>query len=134
MRIYMDGVFDLFHVGHLDAIKQCKQLGDTVIIGIVSDTDARSYKRIPIINEVMRKEIIESCKYVDDIIFPAPLYINKPFLEKHDIDKVVHAFADDDDFKKQDIFFENINLHRINYSERINTTQIINLCKQNIIH
>ena len=30
----MDGVFDLFHIGHLNAIKQCRDLGNKVIIGV----------------------------------------------------------------------------------------------------
>jgi len=131
MIIYMDGVFDLFHVGHLDAIKQCYKLGDNVLIGVVSDSDAESYKRIPIINEQMRCEIIESCKYVSNIIFPAPLIPTIDFIHKYNIGKVVHAFADDHDFEKQKDFFTNINLHRIDYSSRISTTDIIHQIKNN---
>ena len=128
-RVYMDGVFDLFHVGHLDAIKQCSKLGSVVIIGVVSDKDTQSYKRIPVINEVMRCEIIESCKYVHEVIFPAPLFVSPQFLTDHNIDTVVHGFANDFDYHNQLPFFQNINLHRIHYSDRINTTQIINKLK-----
>ena len=46
--VYMDGVFDLFHAGHLEAIQQCAALGDRVIIGVTGDSDAASYKRAPI--------------------------------------------------------------------------------------
>ena len=105
MIVYMDGVFDLFHVGHLDAIKQCSKLGNEVFIGVVSDSDAESYKRTPIIDETMRCEIIESCKYVSKVIFPAPLTPTLDFINKYNIDKVVHAFADDHDFEKQEHFF-----------------------------
>ena len=125
-RIYMDGVFDLFHVGHLDAIKQCAKLGSEVIIGVVSDTDTESYKRTPIINEVMRCEMIEACKYVNEVVFPAPLNVSHQFVKDNNIDIVVHGFANEEDYKKQMSFFKNINLHRIEYSNRINTTQIIN--------
>ena len=128
MRVYMDGVFDMFHVGHLDAIKQCNNLGK-VIIGIVSDKDTETYKRQPIINEQMRKEIVSSCKYVDEIIFPAPLYLTKEFIQQHNIDIVVHAFANDEDYNKQKPYFKNINLKMINYSEKISTTEIIEICK-----
>ena len=130
MRVYMDGVFDLFHVGHLDAIKQCAELG-TVVIGVVSDKDSESYKRTPVINEEMRKEIIESCKYVYEVIFPAPLYTNNEFMKKHKIDVIVHGFKDDLDFNSQKIFFENTDLVRINYSTRICTTSIIDSIKSN---
>ena len=100
-RVYMDGVFDLFHVGHLDAKKQCSEIGDTVIIGIVSDKDTESYKRKPIMNEKMRCEMIESCKYVNEIIFPAPLIVTPQFVKENNIDIVVHGFANEEDFLKQ---------------------------------
>ena len=124
MRVYMDGVFDLFHVGHLDAIKQCAELG-TVIIGVVSDKDSESYKRTPVINEQMRKEMIESCKYVSEVIFPAPLYASSEFIKNHNIDVVVHGFKDDNDYNLQKPFFQNVNLVQIYYSTRICTTSII---------
>ena len=43
--VYMDGVFDLLHVGHLEAVQQCIAMGDRVIIGVTGDTDAANYKR-----------------------------------------------------------------------------------------
>ena len=112
----MDGVFDLFHVGHLDAIKQCAKLGTEVVIGVVSDKDTESYKRIPIINEVMRCEIIEACKYVNKVIFPAPLIVTPKFVKENNIDIVVHAFANEKDYQTQKLFFLNIKLHKIEYS------------------
>ena len=126
----MDGVFDLFHVGHLDAIKQCAKLGTDVVIGVVNDKDTESYKRVPIINETMRCEMIEACKYVNEVVFPAPLVVTPEFVKENNIDIVVHAFSDEDDYQKQKLFFGNINLHRIEYSTRTNTTQIINNIKQ----
>ena len=125
----MDGVFDLFHVGHIDAIKQCNQLG-TSIIGVISDHDAEKYKRKPIINESHRVEMVRSCKYVNDVIYPAPLQLTEQFIHNNNIDIVVHAFFDQEDFEKQKSFFENINLKRIEYSNRISTTEIIKLCNE----
>jgi cytidyltransferase-like protein len=40
----MDGVFDLIHVGHLKAIRQCAELGKRVILGVTGDKDAAGYK------------------------------------------------------------------------------------------
>ena len=93
----MDGVFDLFHRGHLEAIKKVRKeagIDGTVIIGIVSDQDANSYKRWPIISETDRVEIISNIKDVDEVIFPCPMSVTKEFIEKHQIDLVVHGFAD----------------------------------------
>ena len=49
--VYMDGVFDLFHVGHLEAVQQCQALGDRVIIGVCSDTNAATYNRLRILDD-----------------------------------------------------------------------------------
>ena len=62
--VYMDGVFDLFHVGHLAAIRQCAMLGDRVIIGVTGDIDATGYKRPPIISEANRVAIVAAIKEV----------------------------------------------------------------------
>ena len=99
--VYMDGVFDLFHIGHLNAIEQCATLGDRVIIGITGDQDASGYKRQPIINEVERTAIVKALYMVDDVVCPCPLTVTKEFMETWDIDLVVHGFADKKDRDKQ---------------------------------
>ena len=79
--VYLDGVFDLFHRGHLESLIKSKNIfndpeNTILIIGIVGDKDATIYKRKPIINEEDRKEIISSIKYVDKVICPCPLIVN----------------------------------------------------------
>ena len=129
----MDGIFDLFHRGHLESIKKCKEYGDEVIIGIISDKDAEKYKRLPIICENDRCEIIKNLKDVSNIIFPAPLIINKSFIEENNIDIVIHAFNNEKDFEKQKKFFDvPIALKkflRIDYYDKISTTLIIDKIK-----
>lgn len=135
MNVYLDGVFDLFHIGHLEAIKKVKEIAGNgkVIIGIVSDKDALSYKRIPIINEDDRTEIIKNLKLVDKVIFPCPMSTTKEFIDENNIDLVVHGFSDDNDWEKQKIYFnEIINLNkfkRIQYSNKCSTSSIINKIK-----
>ena len=123
--VYMDGVFDLFHAGHLETIKNLRKYGDTVVIGVVSDTDALSYKRSPIIVEKHRVAIIEACKYVDQVIFPCPLQVSLPFLKENSIDVVVHSFKNIEDYEKQKDFFKEIPLIIAQYSDEINTSDII---------
>jgi len=133
VRIYMDGIFDIFHRGHIESIKKCKEFGDEVIIGIISDNDAKAYKRLPIISENDRCTIIENLKDVSSIIFPAPLIIDQRFIEENNIDYVVHAFNNEKDFEKQKKFFEvPISLKkffRIDYYNKISTTSIIKKIK-----
>ena len=108
MRIYIDGIFDLFHVGHIETLKFIKNMEENVIlvVGIISDSDAASYKRIPIINEKNRIKMLESCKYIDEIIPNSPLVITKEFIDLHNLDLVVHGFANKKDELKQDEFFK----------------------------
>lgn len=65
---YTAGVFDLFHIGHLNLLKNAKSMCDKLIVGVTVD-DLVSYKgknaMIPF-NE--RIEIVRSCKYVDAAI------------------------------------------------------------------
>ena len=63
---YTDGVYDLFHVGHLNMIQTAKSRCEYLIIGVHGDDVVEEYKhRRPIINENDRKRIIESIKGVD---------------------------------------------------------------------
>lgn len=63
---YTDGVYDLFHVGHLNMIQTAKQHCEYLIVGVHGDDVVEEYKhRRPIINENDRKRIIESIKGVD---------------------------------------------------------------------
>ena len=133
VKVYLDGVFDLFHRGHLESIKKCMEFGDEIIIGVVSDKDALSYKRLPIINENDRVEIIKSLKIVNSVIFPCPLVISRDFIKKNKIDIIVHGFFNDEDFEKQKSFFKipiEMGVFRtIDYYNKISTTEIIKKIK-----
>ena len=135
MRIYTDGVFDMFHRGHLECFKTIKKLYPDchLVVGVVSDKDTESYKRIPIINENDRLEIIKSIKYVDEVVFPGPLYMTRQFIEKHNIDLIVHGFANPADINTKQKFFaipmELGKFKEIPYYSKISTTDIIKKVK-----
>jgi glycerol-3-phosphate cytidylyltransferase len=64
---YTQGVFDMFHVGHLNLLNAAKFYCDYLVVGVNSDDLTFSYKRKkPIISESDRKEIIENIKCVDE--------------------------------------------------------------------
>ena len=66
---YTDGVYDMFHVGHLNMIKKAKENCEYLIVGVHSDQIVESYKhRKTIICEKDRREIVESIKYVDKAV------------------------------------------------------------------
>ncbi|MDD6193890.1 MAG: adenylyltransferase/cytidyltransferase family protein [Lachnospiraceae bacterium] len=70
---YVAGVFDLFHIGHLNLLRRAKEQCDILIVGVVSDEQAGVGKaRSLYVNEEERRTIVEACKYVDEaFILPA---------------------------------------------------------------
>lgn len=69
ITLYTGGTFDLFHDGHVNLLKQCKLLADTVVVSLNSDDFIFNYKgSYPIMSYEQRKIILESCIYVDSVI------------------------------------------------------------------
>ena len=65
---YTTGVFDLFHVGHLNILKKAASQCDKLIVGVTTDEFAIEYKNIkPVVPFNERIEIINSIKYVDEV-------------------------------------------------------------------
>ncbi len=100
-RVYVDMVADLFHIGHINILKQARNHGDYLIVGIHNDKDVESYKRIPIIDENDRYEIVRQCKLVDEVIENAPLVITEEYIKKHKIDYVFHGDDTNIDYSQQ---------------------------------
>ena len=65
---YTCGVYDLFHIGHVEILKNAKSMCDKLIVGLTTD-EAVSYKGTESVFKYNdRKTILESCKYVDIVI------------------------------------------------------------------
>ena len=65
---YTSGVYDLFHVGHLNLLKNAKGLCDNLIVGVTSD-ELVSYKnKKAVIPHNERMEIVRNIKYVDAVV------------------------------------------------------------------
>ena len=66
---YTTGVFDLFHIGHLNIIRRAKEQCEHLIVGVSTDELVKEYKnKYPIIPYEERKEIVEALKYVDEVV------------------------------------------------------------------
>ena len=84
--IYVDGTFDLLHPGHIAFLKECKKYGDYLIVGVISDKNVQSYKRIPILNLDHRCIMLENIKIVDNVIKDCPFFgITQGFINKYKI-------------------------------------------------
>ncbi len=125
---YTDGVYDLFHVGHLNMIQEAKRNCEYLIVGVHGDAVVEKYKQHrPIINENDRKKIIESIKGVDRA------EINR-YRDKLKLWKLYHfdVIFIGDDWKGTDRWnqFEkmlapiNVDVVYIPYTKGISTTEI----------
>ncbi len=90
-RVYVDMVGDLFHAGHVSFLREARRHGDWLIVGVLSDDTAAAYKRRPIMTLAERVAVIESCRYVDEVIPDAPGRLTEAFLDEHAITAVVHG-------------------------------------------
>lgn len=71
---YTQGVFDMFHIGHLNLLRQAKECCDFLVVGVNSDELVKQYKhKETIINEEQRRQIVESLKCVDKAVIVSTL-------------------------------------------------------------
>lgn len=66
---YTTGVFDMFHIGHLNILRRAKEQCDYLIVGVSTDDVVVSYKgKPPLIPYDERRAIVEAIKYVDRVV------------------------------------------------------------------
>lgn len=92
VKVYADGVFDLFHIGHMRQLQQAKTAFPEVIlvVGVTGDTETHRRKGLTVLSARERAESVRHCKWVDEVIEDCPWIVTAEFLEKHQIDYVAH--------------------------------------------
>lgn len=115
------GTFDLFHIGHVRLLKRLSNLGDKLIVGVSTDEFNLKKGKKSFSSYEERKEIVESCKYVD-LVIPENNWEQKvKDIDFYGVD--VFAIGDDwtgkfDDLKKIcDVVY-------LSRTEDVSTTQI----------
>jgi ethanolamine-phosphate cytidylyltransferase len=96
IRIYVDGCFDLFHVGHSNALRQAKACGDYLVVGLVPDNEILLNKgSMPVMNEEERFAALSACKWVDEVIRNVPYDLSVEWVDglmrDHKIDYIAHG-------------------------------------------
>jgi len=91
--VYVDGAFDLFHVGHIKLLEKAKQLGTFLLVGVLDDETVNRYKKgnFPIMTLYERVLSVLSCKYVDEVVLGAPEKLTEDFIKTNKISVVVHG-------------------------------------------
>jgi len=124
--VYVDGVFDLFHYGHVAFLKRARAVGGPgarLLVGVMTDDDAR-WKRQPVMAHAERLAVVRHCTEVGAVVEHPPLVISSEFLDAYGIDLVVHG----DDSKQEDFFRAPIErgiMRYVPYEEGISTSAII---------
>ncbi|KAJ7712501.1 cholinephosphate cytidylyltransferase [Mycena metata] len=92
VRVYADGVYDLFHFGHALQLRQAKLAFPSVylLVGVNSDEQVREHKARGVMTHAERLEAARHCRWVDEIVADAPWVIDQAFLDKYQIDYVAH--------------------------------------------
>lgn len=71
---YTQGVFDMFHIGHLNLLNNAKENCEVLIVGVNSDKLVQQYKnQTPVISENDRMTIISNIKSVDSVFITETL-------------------------------------------------------------
>ncbi|CEP07566.1 hypothetical protein [Parasitella parasitica] len=92
VRIYCDGIYDLFHFGHSKALEQAKKAFPNVylLVGVCNDTETHKRKGKTVMTDLERYEAVRHCKWVDEVVPDAPWFVDQEFLDSHQIDYVAH--------------------------------------------
>tara|TARA_Y100001935_G_C17234438_1_gene472186 strand:+ start:14 stop:409 length:396 start_codon:yes stop_codon:yes gene_type:complete len=89
-RIMVDMSATIIHHGHIRLLKHAKKIGHTVV-ALTLDEEIKKYKGyVPELKFQYRLEIMESIKYVDEVV-SSPWLINDEFLDLHNIDFLIHG-------------------------------------------
>ena len=97
---YTTGVFDMFHIGHLNILKRAKEQCEFLIVGVSTDEIVQSYKhKVPIIPFQQRCAIVEAIKYVDMVV-PQTTMDKMVAYEKYKFNALFHG----SDWKNSDMY------------------------------
>lgn len=83
LKLYTGGTFDLFHSGHVNFLRVCSDLSDTVVVSLNTDEFIQSYKgKPPVISYQDRYEVLMACRFVDWVIPNSGGTDSKPAIEE----------------------------------------------------
>ncbi len=97
---YTTGVYDMFHIGHLNLLRRSKEKCDYLIVGVSTDACVEGYKHhLPVVCYEQRAAIVAAIKYVDEVV-PQMTMDKIAFLKEHHFDVMFHG----DEWKETELY------------------------------
>ena len=128
-RVYTRMVADLFHVGHVNFLREAKALGTHLTVFVVSDQRVLENKgKHPVMSQAERAAVVAACRYVDAVVTEGPLYATPEFMKEQGYD--VYTFACSSEQERQEKYklcaaLPASMIKEINYTEGISTTDLL---------
>uniref|UniRef100_A0AC34QXG4 Ethanolamine-phosphate cytidylyltransferase n=1 Tax=Panagrolaimus sp. JU765 TaxID=591449 RepID=A0AC34QXG4_9BILA len=91
VRVWCDGCYDMVHFGHANQLRQAKQLGQELIVGVHTDEEISRHKGPPVFNEQERYRMVRGIKWVDEVVEGAPYVTTVETLNKYNCEFCVHG-------------------------------------------
>ena len=127
-RVVTFGTFDVFHVGHLNILSRAAQYGETLIVGVSTDSLNFSKKqRNPIYSQQNRADIVGALECVNEVFFEESLELKREYLIQHRADFLVMG---DDWQGRFDEFKDICDVVYLPRTPSISTTEIIEIVKE----
>lgn len=136
---YIAGVFDLFHIGHLNMFRRAKEQCDYLIVGVVTDEGVRKHKEVePFIPFAERIEMVRSCRYVDEAVeIPLDYYGTRDAwkLYRFDCQFSGSDYVDNPDWLAEKEFLEKHGAEMVffPYTESTSSTRIKSLIEKKLL-
>jgi glycerol-3-phosphate cytidylyltransferase len=89
MRIITFGTFDLFHIGHFNILKNCKEHGNYLIVGVSTDVLSEKKGKNPVQNENVRLHNVKNNIYVDLVFFEESLEDKDIYIKNYEADILI---------------------------------------------
>lgn len=136
LKVYTGGTFDLFHSGHVNFLKRCQQIAGVdgqVVVALNTDEFIYDYKKKkPVLSFDQRKDVLESCRYVSEVVANVGGSDSKKTIEMVEL---VDVIAIGSDWARKDYYAQmefdqdwldekNISLIYIPYTKGISSTFI----------
>ena len=66
IKVWCDGCYDMVHFGHANQLRQAKEMGDYLVVGVHTDEEITLHKGPPVFTEEERYKMVRAIKWVDE--------------------------------------------------------------------